>query len=98
MRNNNNETIPVEPTPITRRLGTFHLPLSVMRINPEKYLPLLSRVIVVEAKYSFSFDAIEYTAFSNDFEPLPDGVQPKHYFLTNVESGFPTFSLMEKAQ
>ncbi|BCS53315.1 hypothetical protein [Geobacter sp. SVR] len=77
---------PANETIIGRHIGTFH----VSRKLIEQFGPELAtffgeqQIIPVRAECLFHCDAVEYTAYGVNFEPVPMGRMPYHYVLDVV--------------
>lgn len=60
-------------SPTTRRLGRFRIAGVMLKNRPVDVLRVMGKCIVVRAEYLYEADAIEYTAISEHFAPLPEG-------------------------
>ena len=56
-----------------RRLGIVRIPLPLINADPQSVRLVMSRLIVVEAKFTIQNDRIEYIALCDDFAPVPVG-------------------------
>jgi hypothetical protein len=60
------------------RLGRFILHREVFH-RWEDMLPLMGNFVVIEAKFRWDTNCIEYLAYSNLFEPIEEGVAAPEY-------------------
>lgn len=61
------------------RVGRFRIGHNILRGSTELISLLMARVLVVRAEDMFVASAIEYTAYSSLFEPVPKGQEIPHY-------------------
>ncbi len=72
-----------------RRIGKFHLSFPIFDRDWHQALPILNGVVVVRATSLYDRYSIEYVAFSDHFDEVPEGVEPPEYraVCTREESG-----------
>jgi hypothetical protein len=64
-----------------RRIGVFYIRSEMFDHNLDEVAWLLSKVIVIEAQYDLSMDAIKYTAICSAFMESPRFMMPYVYEL-----------------
>lgn len=67
-----------------RRLGRFGILGSDVNQDPATAFWLMEGMLVVRAEHMFARDMIEYTAYHEDFDPLPMGQEPPWYGRHNA--------------
>lgn len=84
--------IEAEP-PEPRRIGRFRISHTLLRGHQRDVLAALQRVLIVRAESRWDLDCIEYSGVSDDFEPVPNGIQAPYYTVTidRKEDGSLTF-------
>lgn len=87
------------PLPDPRKLGRFYLSAERIRQKwPELCALVFARVVVVRAEMLWQTNAVEYLAYSEDFEPVPEGVAPPEYqfLITKGPDGKPAHLRTER--
>ena len=70
-----------------RQIGQFTIPMEYIKLRPESVKQLLSGMIVLEARYRYDADCIEYMALSDGFKEVPIGMYADRYDLNIKEDG-----------
>lgn len=63
----------------TRQIGRFRIHADIVRERWQRLRPMMADFVIVRAEMDFVSDHIEYTAFSEWFEPVPLGIQAPLY-------------------
>ena len=71
----------------SRKVGQFTIPMEYIKSRPESVKQLLSGMIVLEARYRYDADCIEYVALSDSFKEVPIGRYADRYDLNIKEDG-----------
>ena len=71
----------------SRKVGQFSIPMEYIKSCPESVKQLLSGMIVLEARYRYDADCIEYVALSDGFKEVPIGRYADRYDLNIKEDG-----------
>lgn len=69
-----------------RRLGKFSISLEVMQNNWESITKLFSFVVVLDARYDFCRNAIDYIGVCSKFDGVEEGMEAPKYDLNLVET------------
>lgn len=64
-----------------RRFGRFYVPSIIRMQFPHTWMAILRDKIVTRAEYLLAEDALEYVAYCEDFDPIPENTAPKNYDL-----------------
>ena len=67
-----------------RRIGTFRIPIELIRQWPAFARDILHDKLIVRAETKFAYNAVEYEAFCIQFEPTPNSDIPPYYDLQFV--------------
>lgn len=62
-----------------RRLGRFKIDQRWIDADPDACVALLSGFLIVRAECLMYSNAIEYVAFSDQFDPVPEHEEPPFY-------------------
>lgn len=62
-----------------RRLGRFHIGLSIIEHDTIMAQLMLSGMVIVRADHRYDLNAIEYMALHDDFDEVPPGLEAPHY-------------------
>lgn len=60
-------------------MGRFNIPLELFEQGWEKLIPLLEGMFILEARFSYDTRAWEYTALSEKFDLVQEGVPAPEY-------------------
>lgn len=67
------------PPPEKRRLGKFRISFDWLDQDWHKALPLFSGLVVIRAEARYDFDGVEYIAFCDQFEEVPEYQEAPEY-------------------
>lgn len=62
-----------------RRLGRFRISQRMIDANPDACVALMSGFLIVRAESLMYHDAIEYIAFADQFDPVPENEEVPLY-------------------
>lgn len=70
------------------RIGRFIIHRKILWDFPNIARQIMSKMIILDARYEPSYDGVMYTAISEIFDENPIGCKPKHYeIIFNVNTG-----------
>lgn len=72
----------------SRKFGRFFIARFLLDYNPNIVRQIMNNMIILEARYSYDRDGIEYLAISDLFAPVNSGDRVAEYDIEfNVNSG-----------
>lgn len=78
--------------PPNSRIGRFFVSQKFLTASNVAARRLMDRIIVLEAKYDWMRNGVEYVAFCDDFEPNPPNeTVPNYYVLVSCDPVRVTF-------
>lgn len=66
---------------LIKRLGKFRLDRNFIHDKPEDALKILGGILIVDIKYDFTSNSINYVGFSKYFDVTEDGTLPPEYSI-----------------
>ena len=69
----------LDPTPVSRRIGRFRIPQSMLEEYPDVMMLALSQCIVVRCELSYETMSFEYVAISPHFDEVLDWTRAPEY-------------------
>jgi hypothetical protein len=64
---------------MTECMGRFSIPTDRIRSDPETWMQVMARCVIVRAEQMFESGSIEYTALSYDFDKVEEGMRAPWY-------------------
>ena len=80
---------------LSRRIGRFFLPESVMQADWKSMLDIFSTVVVVRCEQLWAYNGFDYTAVSPHFDEIPYGEVPPEYIAHFVDNKFVGWMIRE---
>lgn len=95
---NGAEVVPPIQAPLpkvvnVRRLGCFFVPVKAIESQPAAVRKVTTTVIITDARALWPQGVIMYTGLCEEFDPIPDGMNPPEYMaeMVTIIDGQPSF-------
>ena len=65
-----------------KRYGNFKISMTLIESHPDVVRKVMGKCIITRAEFVWASNCIEYTAISDLFEPIKDGMEIPNYNIT----------------